>query len=188
MNRMRKISIVIAVCAAFLAALYCKTDIVYAEDWKTLKSDYFTVYYRPGADLKKISGRLSGRSFFIGGKRDPDSIGTPAEKVARRLDILLRRAEDILGMYPRNLNIKIKIFKTQDELDDEHDKIFGKKERYKSFYVYKHDTIYTTERNMSDSIISHEMGHAIVDHYFVVRPPEKVREILASYVDVHLED
>ena len=38
------------------------------------------------------------------------------------------------------------------------------------------------------NIIAHEMGHAIVDHYFAAIPPEKIRELLASYVDLHLAE
>jgi Zn-dependent peptidase ImmA (M78 family) len=37
-------------------------------------------------------------------------------------------------------------------------------------------------------VIAHELGHAVCDHYFLVIPPEKVREMLASYVDAHLEE
>jgi predicted Zn-dependent protease len=47
-------------------------------------------------------------------------------------------------------------------------------------------TIYTSEQDISDSVIAHEIGHAVVDHFFTVKPPEKIGEMLAQYVDVHL--
>jgi hypothetical protein len=86
------------------------------------------------------------------------------------------------------LRIKIKIFRTRKELNDEYSKIFAATEDIKSFYIYKYNTIYVSEEDISDSVIAHEMGHAIIDHYFSVIPPEKVRELLASYVDLHLAD
>ena len=33
------------------------------------------------------------------------------------------------------------------------------------------------------STLAHEMGHAVIDHYFVIRPPSKVAEMLCEYVD-----
>jgi STE24 endopeptidase len=35
-------------------------------------------------------------------------------------------------------------------------------------------------------VIAHEMGHAAIDHYFAIKPPEKIAEMLAQYVDMHL--
>ena len=66
-------------------------------------------------------------------------------------------------------------------------RIFGKPGDFKAFYVYKYNTIYTSESDIEDSVIIHEMAHAIIDHYFSVIPPETVGEVLAAYVDAHLE-
>ena len=91
-------------------------------------------------------------------------------------------------MRPRKMRVKVKIFKDRAELNDEYYRIFGERGNLISFYAYKFNTIYTTEDDISDSVMAHEIGHAIVDHYFVVRPPEKIKEILSQYVDMHLED
>ena len=104
------------------------------------------------------------------------------------MTLLFNRAEAILDMRPENMHLKIKIFRTRTELNDEYEKIFSTREDVKSFYVYKFNTIYISEEDISDSIIAHEMGHAIVDHYFAVIPPETIRELLASYVDLHLAE
>jgi len=104
------------------------------------------------------------------------------------MDLLFERAKEILDMHPRIKKIKVRIFKNRKELNKEYRRIFKENKSLISFYIYKYNTIYTTESDISDSVIAHEMGHAIVDHYFAVRPPEKVRELLAQYVDLHLED
>jgi hypothetical protein len=56
----------------------------------------------------------------------------------------------------------------------------------KSFYVYELNTIYTSAENFRRGIIGHEIGHAIMSHYFVVQPPVKIQEVLAGYVEYQL--
>ena len=159
-----------------------------SNEWSSVKSDYFVIYYKADVDLKAIERKLRKRKFYVDAGIKPGYLSGSAEKVAYRMDVLFRRAREILGMYPRNMNTVIKIFRNRRELNEEYYRIFRRKRSLKSFYIYRFDTIYTTADDISDSVMAHEMGHAIVDHYFVVRPPEKVREILAMYVDLHLDD
>lgn len=157
-------------------------------EWLTIESNYFTIYYRPDANLKKIEKKLRRRRFYIDGAFKVDPLSAPAEKLADRLDILFNRVKKLLEMYPRTKDVKIKIFKDRKELDNEYYRIFKKKGGLISFYIHKYKTIYTTERDISDSVIAHEMGHVITDHYFVVRLPPKIGELMATYVDLHLDD
>ncbi len=156
-------------------------------EWLTIESSYFTVYYRPNANLKKIEKKLR-RRFYTDGSFKVDAFSSSAEKLADRLDILFNRVKKLLEMYPRTKDVKMKIFKDRKELDDEYYRIFRKKDGFISFYIHKYKTIYTTERDISDSVIAHEMGHVITDHYFVVKLPAKIGELMATYVDLHLDD
>ena len=160
-----------------------------AQGWSILDTGHIIVYYNPGANLKSIEAALRRRASYF--SSDIPGEDAPMEdKIRYQLDALLRRAEEILDMRLPDLRIKIKIkiFRTRKELNDEYSKIFAATEDIKSFYIYKYNTIYVSEEDISDSVIAHEMGHAIIDHYFSVIPPEKVRELLASYVDLHLAD
>ena len=58
----------------------------------------------------------------------------------------------------------------------------------KSFYCHKTRTRDTSEADISDSIIARKIAHAIINYYFIVKPPEQVREMIAIYVDSHLQD
>lgn len=158
------------------------------DNWFSIKSRYFTIYYDNNVDLKKVSDRLERRGLFASGVYDPNPASAPKEKIAYRLDRILKRVKDILDMRPDIQDLKIRIFKDRASLNAEYCKIFNVAADYKSFYINQHKTIYTSEEDISDSVIAHEMGHAVVDHYFSVVPPEKVRELLASYVDLHLEE
>ncbi|MDD5644394.1 MAG: hypothetical protein PHO00_02950 [bacterium] len=157
-------------------------------NWKKIDTAYFEIYVRPDANLKSMEKKLKKRTFFFSAKPTPSYIKDYEEKIAYRTDIIFNKAKQLLGMAPRCKDIKIFVFRDGKELGDEYYYIFGEKRKYQAFYIHKFRTIYTTEADISDSVLAHEMGHVIVDHYFVVRPPEKVREMLSIYVDEHLED
>ncbi len=162
-------------------------DALPVPEWYTIETGYFTVYYKPGTDLYKIEAALKKRiSYFSAGMPADDAHVT--DKIRYQLDLLFTRAEEILDMHPKDMRLAIRIFPTRLDLNEEYFRIFNAEEDYKSFYINKFNTIYISAEDFSDSILAHEMGHAIVDHYFAVIPPEKVREILASYVDLHLAE
>ena len=156
--------------------------------WFVTKSNNFEIYSEDTVNLQSVSRKLGRRGLFVGGVYGPNPTGAPPQKMAYMLDRLLKRAEEILGMYPDLSTVKIKIFKDREELNREYFKMFGAKTDFKSFYIHPLETIYTCEEDISDSVIAHEMGHAIVDHYFSTVPPPKVAELLAQYVDKNLED
>lgn len=191
-----KNSLVIAMCLAAAVCLFslgvapgfcADTPGLGADpDWLMTESKDFRIYYRDGVNLAAVERSLRRRTSYLGGAQSEDA--TVEERVGRRLDLLLGRAKDILGMHWNVPKLNIRIFNDRSELSDEYVKIFGTREEYKSFYVHKYETIYTSAEDISDSIVAHEMGHAIVDHYFAVVPPPKVSEVIASYVDMHLEN
>ena len=157
------------------------------EEWSSMRSNFFVLYYDPSANLEDLERELTKRPLYFDQAARYGEI-TTQEEICRRLDKLYNRVQDVLDMHPKTPRIKIKIFKDRDGLNDEFAKIFGKEGDFKSFYVYKYNTIYTSESDIEDSVIIHEIAHAIIDHYFSVIPPETVGEILASYVDSHLEE
>ena len=50
------------------------------------------------------------------------------------------------------------------------------------------NTIYVNVDDTQEEILAHEMAHAIIDHYLLVRPPAAAAEILARYVHTHIYD
>ena len=174
--------------ALFYTSLFAQDDedLPDNEDWSSVGSNFFVLYYNPSINLEDIERELTKRPLYFDQAARYGEV-TAQEEICRRLDKLYNRVQDVLDMHPKTPRIKIKIFKDRDELNNEFVKIFGKKGDFKSFYVYKYNTIYTSESDIEDSVIIHEMAHAIIDHYFSVIPPETVGEILAAYVDAHLE-
>lgn len=153
-------------------------------DWNTQESRSFIIYYRPAMDLKALQRKLSARTIPSAGKSSYSEID-PLKEVCDRLDTILDEVKGVLGMYPAMDRVKIKIFQTNEELDETHLMLLAKKEHFRAFYVHKYNTIYTSLDGIADSVMIHEMAHVVTDNYFSDMPPDTVREMIASYVDAH---
>lgn len=159
------------------------------EEWLSIRSVYLTIYYTPEVNLKRLERLLRTRYIPVtAARRDlfTNRAYPVTDRIGSRLDLLFLRAEEILGMYLQ-MDLKIKIFKNRNQIKDEYYEIYKTYENCASFYAHRMETIYTSEQDISDSVIAHEIGHAVVDHYFFVKPPQKIGEMLAQYVDIHLE-
>jgi Zn-dependent protease with chaperone function len=163
-----------------------------SQDWHKINTAYCDMLIHPDADINRINRKIDIDFYDISiDKDDYPYAGTEEERrLASKLDSIFKKAEKILDMYPRKIHVNVKIFKTQSQLDDEYERIFGlpNRESRISFYVHKYTTIYTTEEVIREGVIAHEMGHAISDHYFLIPPPEHIKEVMAQYVEVHLSD
>jgi hypothetical protein len=158
------------------------------QDWAIVETQFLTIYYPKEIDIKKINKRIDTRFINVDlpgslpGERNPEKL------LAYKFDLIFTKAETILDMYPRGLHLKVKIYKTLEELGRVSGGISASANRASSFYIHREKTIYTTVRTISPAVLSHEIAHSIIDHYFVILPPRKIQELLASYVETHLED
>ncbi|MEI8012873.1 MAG: hypothetical protein WCI27_10430 [Candidatus Omnitrophota bacterium] len=160
------------------------------EGFMEIKGDTVYLYYPPGANLRKIEARLRSRylplaaqyrDLFINKEYSLES------RLSARLQFLLMRVEDILGMKPMIARINIEVLPSRKELQAKCFDLTQVHQDYKAFYAHDRRMIFSSEQDIIDSIIAHELGHAVIDHYFMVPPPTKVAELLATYVDEHLE-
>ncbi len=163
-----------------------------AQKWKKMESEYCEIYFLNYSELKKINSKINVFSISLNFKKKiiKPKIKTKSvsEKVKRKFDIIFKKAEEILNMYPGGIKVKIRIYLNQKQLNGVYRKMFKRENKALSFYVYKTNTIYISVQHISEGVLAHEMGHCIIDHYFVILPPRKVQEILAIYVDTHLKD
>ena len=154
--------------------------------WGLIETRYFSVYCEEGVDLNAVSRRLRKRIFLYG--QGPSYDEGVEKNVAYRLDAIFVRARETLDMYPQMPRIKIKIFSDEETLYREYRKIMGGSGTTKAFYVHFYRTIFTSEDTINDSVMAHEIAHAIIDHYYKYIPSPKVSEALASYIDMHISD
>jgi len=99
------------------------------------------------------------------------------------VDALFQRVQQILGMPLPSLKVKIQLLKDQKDVSWTYASIAAKLTKAPAFYWQKTNTIYLDPHEVSRGILAHEMGHAVIDHYFVIRPPPKIAEMLCQYVD-----
>lgn len=160
--------------------------------WRTIESKYCTIFCHPNVDIEEVNHKIKIRFYDILLGRGRYSLkGRSVEgQLAEKFDRIFQKVEKILDMFPRKIHLTVKIYKNQAQLDDAYAQIFAHangKQRI-SYYVHKYTTIYTTEQAISQAVIAHEMGHAVTDHYFLIVPPEKIKELLSHYVEIHLQD
>jgi len=160
------------------------------EQWQVIESRFCTILYHPDVDIKKITRRIKINFFNLDAQPSLSGEDSAEEKLSEKVDSLFKKVEQILDMYPRKIHLTIKIFPRQKHLNQEYARKFGganTPERI-SYYVHKYATIYTTEEVISQQLLAHEMAHAVCDHYFLILPPERIKELLAQYAEMHLED
>jgi len=172
--------------------IFGSVDSAYSQEkeWDVFSTRFCTVFYEEGVNLKTVQRRINLRfSDFYSPRRYREKVDLSMEDIlSEKFDAIFGRVEDILDMYPSRVHVTINIYKGRDGLDAAYEEIFNEPNRATSFYIYKTNTIYTTERAISEKILAHEMAHCIIDHYFVILPPRKIQEMLAVYADVHLKD
>jgi hypothetical protein len=83
---------------------------------------------------------------------------------------------------PRS-KIRIKLHQNQKELSKTIAGITGNATDAPAFYWQKTKTIHLQTEKLSIGILAHEMAHAVVDDFFVIQPPPKIKELLSQFVD-----
>ena len=157
--------------------------------WQQLETKHTIIKYMTLEDLRKFDSNIdyspggwSLKSMFSTGDSK-----NPAGSIATKLDALYEKVQGILGMRGKIKKVIIKVYPNRKELHKAYFSITGRKCHVKGWYIFEINTIYLNNDDMHEGILAHEMAHSIIDHYFSVRPPKATAEILARYVDQHLE-
>lgn len=184
--RVQSILLIIGCCIHFFAGMAYSEE----EEWGVFSTEFCTVFYEKDVNLKTIARGVNLRfsDFYSPGRFTKKADSSTEEILSEKFDAIFYRVEDILDMYPSRIRVTLNIYKNKNGLDNEYEEIFNEPNKASSFYIYKTNTIYTTERTISEGILAHEMAHCIIDHYFVILPPRKIQEMLAVYADVHLKN
>lgn len=101
---------------------------------------------------------------------------------------LVYRVKQILGIYPPDLRFNINIYRTYSELTEAFRGMGLTGDVPVAFYSHKYRTIYLSVEKLNDSILAHEIAHAVINSYFIPLPSTQVQEILAHYVEKNLKD
>lgn len=181
----------IIIIAAILFTLNVDTSFALDDGFgpskKIEEGKHFTIYYSPKVEISSLSQQLNIRASdkLLVGKSAQSNLSTESE-LADMLDTLFMRVCDILDMQLYSFQGNIKICRDKEQLNEIYHNLFDKNLNTHSFYVYNLNTVYISADNFKREIIGHEIGHAVISHYFVVLPSVKIQEVLAMYVEYQL--
>lgn len=153
-------------------------------NWRRIDSKYCTMWLHPQLEAKQVSKRISTwrvRPQIKVAKEEPEE-----KKLAAKCDTVFGRAQEILTMHPPGIHTSIRVVKDKSEIEAIHVSRYGFNTEAVAFYDFEANTIFVAAKHLSESVIAHEMAHCIIDHYFRIRPPRKIEEMLAMHVDEHL--
>lgn len=169
-----------------LAAAVCLSTAAEAE--AAYRSRYISkLIYQSVDDLTEFNDNLSltrSLSAMVSQKRP----ATIEDEVLAKLDIIIEKVEVVLDMFPNNLAMTVRILKNRDYVSGVYMQKYNKRVDYIAYYSLSEDTAYFSARDASLRVVSHEIGHAIVDHFFEVRPPYTMHELMAQFAEKHVTD
>jgi len=149
----------------------------------TIEGRYVTVEY--GSDKQLLRDfnsnlKLSKKLRYYLEKREYHSI---EDEVVAKLDILVEKVEIILDMFPANLDIKLVLLSSKHDIAAVYRQRYQRKFDRIAYYSLSENTIYISVDDAKLPVVAHEIGHAVVDHYFQIRPPYDIHEMLAEFVE-----
>lgn len=116
------------------------------------------------------------------------NIVTIEDEVHAKVDIIVEKVEVVLDMFPKAINFNLVIVPTDREVAGIYKKNYGKKANHIAYYSLSQKTIYISADNTSLRVLAHEIGHMVVDHFFQVRPPYNIHELMAQFAEKHVTD
>ncbi len=177
---MNKISIIIA---GFLLLFCFFTPPAYCTQ---IQSRYVTLKYS-GKDLL----RSFDDQIYLGSNLSsmmPKNTVTLEDEVLAKVDLVVEKAETVLDMFPNNMHFTLILVADSDDVSKVYNQMYHKNVNYLSFYSLSQKTIWMSVDDANLHVLAHEIGHAIVDHYFKVRPPYNIHELMAQFVEKHITD
>ncbi len=163
--------------------------------WKSFETRHSILRYQSLEDLQKIHKKIDynpegWRIKSLFGALEPDNL---KKTLAKKIDALFERAQDILGMHKEMDKVTIIVYPNKDKLRNSYSRIcnsstlaYGHSSVPRAFFIYKLNNIYVNVKDLHEGILAHEMAHFIVDNFLNLQPPKPTAEILARYVDKHL--
>jgi len=113
----------------------------------------------------------------------------PVQAVSAKVDALFRRVEEILDMRPKGLRTTLIIAADRGALSEIYRKMYQNDTDLIAFFSPAQNTIIVDSTEVTANVLAHEMAHAVIHrHYGSASTPTRVHEILAQYVDIHLQD
>lgn len=158
--------------------------------WLAIESEYTVILYQTPEDLIRFDRKLKYGPDKRGLKHlfAPKSPDNMADKVADKVDALFERVQEILEMRRSMKKPTIFVHPDREGLHEAYRRLYQRPCKIRAWYQYSTNGVYLNVNDLHEGMLAHELAHAIIDHYLLVRPPAATAEILARYVDSHLKE
>lgn len=158
--------------------------------YRTLETKYTILHYRSLEDLEDFEDEIDYSGGIFSKLFSSSDVDDLQKNVKNEVDALYRRVQEILDMRKKMNKVTIRIHRNSKEIRRAYTKTYGRGRRGvpRAWFRYKNNTIYVNLDDLHEGMLAHEMAHAIIDNYLLVKPPRVTAEILARYVDRHLFD
>ena len=151
------------------------------------KSRYATLHYDGKKVLREFNDKLiMGRKLTAMMRKK--NVDTVEDEVLAKVDLIVEKTQVVLDMFPENIHITLHLLPDADDVADMYEQKYGKRQKNIAYYSLSEKTIYISADDTNLRVIAHEMGHAVVDQYFEVRPPYKIHELMAQFAEKHITD
>lgn len=156
--------------------------------WNILETKYTLIHYQSEDDLEKFNSKIDygPKKWGLGRLFSKAESNSMADRLVMKMDLLFERVQEILEMRKKFNKVNIKLYKNKNQLHEAFTRIYKKPCQIRTWYRYRDNTVHVQVEDFNENMLAHELAHAVVDHYLLVRPPTATAEILARYVDMNL--
>lgn len=152
------------------------------------KSRYVTLVFSDMEVLQEFN-----RNLQLNGKLDyairQKNVITVADEALAKVDIIIEKVEVVLDMFPDNYHIQLVLLPNASEVAVIYKQKYGKNVNHIAYYSLSEKTIYISANDTRLRVLAHEIGHSVVDYYFLqVRPPYNIHELMAQFAEQHVTD
>ena len=171
--------------STFLMAFFSLPASAISEDriHNSHETEFTAIYYYQEDVSANFPGTTQNNASTLGKGYETGLIS-----IKDNVDNIVYRVKQILGIYPPDLRFNINIYRTYSELTEVFRGMGLTGEVPAAFYSHKYKTIYISAEKLNNSILAHEIAHAVINSYFTPIPSIQVQEILAHYVEKNLKD
>ena len=158
--------------------------------WSSLQTKHTIIYFQSLEHLEQFNRSIRygpgphGILFFFSHHGSEEL----HKEVSTKIDAMYERVQEILDMKKSLSRVKINLYGNSNQLHQAYSDLYGAECRIRAWYEYKNNTVYINVNDLHEGILAHELAHSIIDNYLIVHPPRATAEILARYVDLHLEE
>lgn len=171
----------------FTASVLLLTSMVVHVHAFERKSRHATLKYETEELLKDFNDELYiGRSLRRMMRKK--NVITTEDEVMAKIDVIIEKAQVVLDMFPNNMHITVVLLPKRKDVSRVFKEKYGRKANHIAYYSLSEDTIYISVNDTSIKVFSHEVGHAVVDHFFKVKPPYNIHELMAQFTAKHIQD